>query len=173
MAIYRLDWQRADLHIVLVNPQIPQNAGRGWRRRQVRARSGPSLADQEIKMKHVLSLSSAGNIARTAAATAVALHLVEPLGFSLSDKQLKRGKTSIASLDKMPGLIALISLYCFFLCPPLFLSAGLDYWKSVCVKTHPSWKVSKESGHTIIRLGDQQHGLFKLFDQHQFRMGLS
>ena len=45
------------LHIVLVNPEIPQNTG---------------------------------NIARTCAATGAMLHLIEPLGFSLSDKYLKR-----------------------------------------------------------------------------------
>ncbi len=44
-------------HIVLVEPEIPQNTG---------------------------------NIARTCAATGAALHLVEPLGFSISDRQLKR-----------------------------------------------------------------------------------
>jgi tRNA(Leu) C34 or U34 (ribose-2'-O)-methylase TrmL len=47
-------WQRQDLHVVLVNPQIPQNTG---------------------------------NVARTCAATAVGLHLVEPLGFQLDDKK--------------------------------------------------------------------------------------
>lgn len=50
-------WQRADLHLVLVNPQIPQNAG---------------------------------NIARSCAATEVALHLVGPLGFELDDVKLRR-----------------------------------------------------------------------------------
>lgn len=45
------------LHIVLVNPEIPQNTG---------------------------------NIARTCAATGATLHLIEPLGFSLSNKYLKR-----------------------------------------------------------------------------------
>lgn len=44
-------------HIVLVEPEIPQNTG---------------------------------NIARTCAATGAVLHLVEPLGFSITDKQLKR-----------------------------------------------------------------------------------
>lgn len=44
-------------HIVLVEPEIPQNTG---------------------------------NIARTCAATGCVLHLVEPLGFSIDDKQLKR-----------------------------------------------------------------------------------
>lgn len=44
-------------HIVLVEPEIPQNAG---------------------------------NIARTCAATGCVLHLIRPLGFEISDKQLKR-----------------------------------------------------------------------------------
>jgi tRNA (cytidine/uridine-2'-O-)-methyltransferase len=38
-----------------------------------------------------------GNIARTCAATGTALHLIEPLGFSLDDKHLKR-----AGLDYWP-----------------------------------------------------------------------
>ena len=45
------------MHIVLVNPEIPQNTG---------------------------------NIARTCAATGAKLHLIEPLGFELSDQYLKR-----------------------------------------------------------------------------------
>lgn len=45
------------MHIVLVEPEIPQNTG---------------------------------NIARTCALTGTALHLIKPLGFSLSDRYLKR-----------------------------------------------------------------------------------
>lgn len=45
------------MHIVLYQPEIPQNTG---------------------------------NIARTCAATGCTLHLIEPLGFELSDKYLKR-----------------------------------------------------------------------------------
>ena len=45
------------MHIVLYEPEIPQNTG---------------------------------NIARTCAATGSVLHLIEPLGFQLSDKYLKR-----------------------------------------------------------------------------------
>lgn len=52
------------IHIVLVEPEIPQNTG---------------------------------NIARTCAATGSELHLVEPLGYSLEDKYLKR-----AGLDYWP-----------------------------------------------------------------------
>lgn len=47
----------AQLNIVLVEPQIPQNTG---------------------------------NIARTCAATGAKLHLVEPMGFRVDDKKLKR-----------------------------------------------------------------------------------
>lgn len=52
------------IHIVLIEPEIPQNTG---------------------------------NIARTCAATGSELHLVEPLGFKLEDKYLKR-----AGLDYWP-----------------------------------------------------------------------
>jgi tRNA (cytidine/uridine-2'-O-)-methyltransferase len=51
-------------HIVLFQPEIPQNTG---------------------------------NIARTCAATGASLHLVDPLGYSLSDRYLKR-----AGLDYWP-----------------------------------------------------------------------
>ena len=47
----------AELNIVLVEPQIPQNTG---------------------------------NIARTCAATGARLHLVEPMGFQVDDRKLKR-----------------------------------------------------------------------------------
>lgn len=47
----------AELNIVLIEPEIPQNTG---------------------------------NIARTCAATGARLHLVEPMGFQIDDKKLKR-----------------------------------------------------------------------------------
>jgi tRNA (cytidine/uridine-2'-O-)-methyltransferase len=53
-----------NMHIVLVEPEIPQNTG---------------------------------NIARSAVLTGTALHLVQPLGFSLADRYLKR-----AGLDYWP-----------------------------------------------------------------------
>lgn len=43
--------------------------------------------------------ANTGNIARTCAVTGTQLHLVEPLGFSISDKQVKR-----AGLDYWPHL---------------------------------------------------------------------
>lgn len=63
-------------HIVLVEPEIPQNTG---------------------------------NIARTCAATGSVLHLVEPLGFSIDDKQLKRAGLDywhLLDIRTYPGLDA-------------------------------------------------------------------
>ena len=55
------------MHIVLVEPEIPQNTG---------------------------------NIARTCAATGAMLHLIEPLGFEISDRYLKRaGRRLLVSDD--------------------------------------------------------------------------
>lgn len=54
-----------------------------------------------------------GNIARTCVLTGLELHLVEPLGFSLDERRLKR--------------------------------AGLDYWKALKLKVHPSWNELKEA----------------------------
>lgn len=59
-----VDYTGRMIHVVLIEPEIPQNTG---------------------------------NIARTCAATGAALHLVEPLGFALSDRYLKR-----AGLDYWP-----------------------------------------------------------------------
>ena len=57
MAAFRKKGWCFMIHIVLLQPEIPQNTG---------------------------------NIARTCSATGAALHLVEPLGFSIDDKHLKR-----------------------------------------------------------------------------------
>ena len=43
-----------------------------------------------------------GNIARTCAATGATLHLIEPLGFSLSDKYLKRAGLDYWNLMTYP-----------------------------------------------------------------------
>jgi tRNA (cytidine/uridine-2'-O-)-methyltransferase len=50
-----------------------------------------------VVLVHPLIPPNTGNIARTCAATATELHLVEPLGFELSDRYLKR-----AGLDYWP-----------------------------------------------------------------------
>ncbi len=66
-------------HIVLVNPEIPQNTG---------------------------------NIARTCAATGAKLHLIEPLGFQLSDRYLKRAGLDywhMMTLEVHPGWEAFLA----------------------------------------------------------------
>lgn len=47
--------------------------------------------------------ANTGNIARTCAVTGAQLHLVEPLGFSISDKQVRR-----AGLDYWPHLNVIV-----------------------------------------------------------------
>ncbi len=51
----------------------------------------------QIVLVHPLIPPNTGNVARTCAATRTPLHLVEPLGFELSDRYLKR-----AGLDYWP-----------------------------------------------------------------------
>ncbi|MBN1778192.1 MAG: tRNA (uridine(34)/cytosine(34)/5-carboxymethylaminomethyluridine(34)-2'-O)-methyltransferase TrmL [Clostridiales bacterium] len=66
------------MHVVLYNPEIPQNTG---------------------------------NIARTCAATGCTLHLIKPLGFSLSDRYLKRAgldywdMVTYRTYDRFEGLL--------------------------------------------------------------------
>ena len=75
------------LHIVLVEPQIPQNTG---------------------------------NIARTCACTGAALHLVKPMGFTVSDAKLKRAgldywnKLDIRYHNSLQDFLALPPGPCFF-----------------------------------------------------------
>ncbi|MBW4550670.1 MAG: tRNA (cytidine(34)-2'-O)-methyltransferase [Aphanocapsa sp. GSE-SYN-MK-11-07L] len=57
----------------------------------------------QIVLVHPQIPPNTGNIARTCAATATELHLVEPLGFEISDRYLKR-----AGLDYWPY----VSLHC-------------------------------------------------------------
>lgn len=58
-----------------------------------------------------------GNIARLCAATGTVLHLVEPLGFKITDAALRR--------------------------------AGLDYWDSVDIRSHPNFEAFLERERPI------------------------
>ncbi len=75
------------LHIVLVEPQIPQNTG---------------------------------NVARTCACTGAALHLVKPLGFTVTDAKLKRAgldywdKLDIRYHESLAAFLAAAPGPCFF-----------------------------------------------------------
>jgi tRNA (cytidine/uridine-2'-O-)-methyltransferase len=77
------------LHIVLVEPEIPQNTG---------------------------------NIVRTCAAVGATLHLIEPLGFRLDDRYLKRAGLDywpLLDLQQHSGLVQFFDTYpeipCFFI----------------------------------------------------------
>ena len=79
----RREWQRADLHVVLVHPQARSGGGRGG------AGGGQLVAHRSTTPPPQIP-QNAGNVSRTCAATEVALHLVAPLGFELDDRKLKR-----------------------------------------------------------------------------------
>lgn len=66
------------IHIVLVEPEIPQNTG---------------------------------NIIRTCACTGASLHLIRPLGFSLSEKHLKRAGLDYADLVDIRSYASFAELY--------------------------------------------------------------
>ena len=52
--------------------------------------NSPDMTHVNIVLHEPEIPQNTGNIARTCAATGASLHLIEPLGFSIEDKQLKR-----------------------------------------------------------------------------------
>ena len=78
---------KSPLHVVLVEPQIPQNTG---------------------------------NVARTCACTGAALHLVQPMGFTVTDAKLKRAgldywdKLEITYYDDWADFLSRAPGPCFF-----------------------------------------------------------
>jgi tRNA (cytidine/uridine-2'-O-)-methyltransferase len=78
-----------------------------------------------------------GNIARTCAATATRLHLVHPLGFDISDKQVKR-----AGLDYWPHV-------------DLQEHASLTDCLSSAASGHQVWYLSKKATRSIYDAGFQ------------------
>jgi tRNA (cytidine/uridine-2'-O-)-methyltransferase len=72
-----------------------------------------------------------GNVARLCAATGVALHLVRPLGFFLTDKHFKRagmdyvGSVPMTVHDSLEALFAVIGAEPFVLSSGV---AGRDHW---------------------------------------------
>ena len=53
-----------------------------------------------IVLVHPEIPQNTGNIARTCAATGAVLHLIEPLGFSLDEKHLRRAGMEILGLEE-------------------------------------------------------------------------
>jgi tRNA (cytidine/uridine-2'-O-)-methyltransferase len=118
----------APLHIVLVEPQIPPNAG---------------------------------NVARLCAATGCALHLVEPLGFRIDDRELKR-----AGLDYWDALGVVVhpSLEAF-----LTTFAGRRLWLLSTRATRRYTEADFAHGDAIV-FGKETAGLSQsLLDAHPDR----
>jgi len=103
--------------VVLVSPQIPQNAG---------------------------------SVARTCAATNIALHLVGPLGFEIDDRRCARAAhnhriksaakhhTRLSANGKASHASVLTTR------PRRLKRAGLDYWEFVVVDVHKDWQAFDE-----------------------------
>lgn len=107
-----------------------------------------------------------GNIARTCVAAGAALHLIEPLGFSLDDRQVKR-----AGLDYWFDLdVHLWSSMEHFLqkiSPKLHSGAGIYY---VTTKAPRAYSSIKYPQHTVLLLGKESKGLPEpLLAAHQER----
>ncbi len=94
--------------------------------------------------------ANTGNVARTCAVTGAQLHLVEPLGFSIDDKQLKR-----AGLDYWPHLNVAVhkSLDEFFTA-----TAGGSYYYCSTKAKHAYHEVSYEDGCYLL-FGKETKGL--------------
>lgn len=107
------------LHVVLVEPLIPQNTG---------------------------------SIARLTAATRTELHLVEPLGFELSDKYLKR-----AGLDYWPEVLLTVHRNWETCCSAL-LQEGRRMW---FLSTHAesSYTAVSYAPDDILVFGNEERGL--------------
>ena len=83
----------------------------------------------EIVLVHPEIPANTGNIARSCVATGTRLHLVEPLGFSLSERQLRR-----AGLDYWPRL-------------DLVVWPDLDHWLAASAG-RPLWLCTTHAGRS-------------------------
>ena len=116
------------LHIVLVEPEIPQNCG---------------------------------NIARTCAATGSSLHLIEPLGFDISEKAVKR-----AGLDywHLVDVFTYANLDQFFDRHP---EAREDLWLAT-TKAPRDYSCASFSADTWLFFGKETAGLPQPFRQEHW-----
>ena len=102
-----------------------------------------------------------GNIARTCAATGSALHLVEPLGFDISDRAVKRAGLDywhLVDVSVHPNLDAL-----FHACP----EAGRDLWLAT-TKAPRDYSQARFSPDCWLFFGKETKGLPEPF-REQFR----
>ena len=102
-----------------------------------------------------------GNIARTCAATGSCLHLVEPLGFDVSDRAVKRAGLDywhLVSVTVHPNLDAL-----FQACP----EAGRDLWLAT-TKAPRDYSQARFSPDCWLFFGKETRGLPEAF-REQYR----
>ncbi|MBQ9009364.1 MAG: tRNA (cytidine(34)-2'-O)-methyltransferase [Clostridia bacterium] len=107
------------IHIVLVEPEIPQNTG---------------------------------NIARTCAATGSRLHLVEPLGFKLEDRYLKRAGLDywhMVQVDTYPDLGSLMKKW----------TGNPFYYASTKAKRNYAEVQYPQEGDIFLVFGKESRGL--------------
>lgn len=139
---------RDDVSVVLVEPQIPPNAGVAPLL-QIACKS----TNKHLPLWCFGTLNSrwlaAGNAARSCAAARVAMHLVRPLGFDLDSKRcdlapstcmLPRGVQFITCARRSCTRSKCLSSAAS--CPHAtcrLKRAGLDYWPYVCADVHDSW----------------------------------
>ncbi|MDE7244634.1 MAG: tRNA (cytidine(34)-2'-O)-methyltransferase, partial [Oscillospiraceae bacterium] len=104
-----------------------------------------------------------GNIARTCAATGSCLHLVEPLGFDVSDRAVKRAGLDywhLVDVTLHPSLDAL-----FQSCP----EAGRDLWLAT-TKAPRDYSQARFSPDCWLFFGKETKGLPESFrEQHRSR----
>jgi tRNA (cytidine/uridine-2'-O-)-methyltransferase len=102
-----------------------------------------------------------GNIARLCVATGTRLHLFRPMGFVLSDRELKR-----SAMDYWPRLQLTVHND-----DASFFSsmANAQFWFFTSKSDQPYWDASFEDGDCLV-FGSETHGLPQsLLDRHQNR----
>ena len=91
-----------------------------------------------------------GNIARLCVATGTSLHLVRPMGFVLSDHQLRRSamdywpRLKFTIHDDLPAFVATM--------------AGTRQWLFSSKATRPLWDADFQDGDCLV-FGSETHGL--------------
>ncbi len=91
-----------------------------------------------------------GNIARTCAATGTDLYLIRPLGFSVSDKYLKR-----AGLDYWD----LVNVYYYDSIYDLFEEKGIENFYFVTTKSNKFYSENKYEDNSFFVFGKETAGL--------------
>ena len=104
----------------------------------------------KIALVHPQIAPNTGNIARLCVASGTDLHLVRPLGFVLSDRQLRR-----SAMDYWPRLKLVVhdDLEAFLSSP-----AAASVWLLTSKADRPHWDAEFASGDTLV-LGSETAGL--------------